>query len=285
MQIQNMLQDHGKHGHQFQNTNTKYVLGSWTTISKYKFKLCSRILVNMGSKYKAGVPELGLPAIDPLVVRRKSFFLSSNEKMSWFFRCLRLSWTWGTARWSLRTLLQTGWAGLSCLPSITLVFFVGFRFIALLKDCVLTSWQVYCQVGQLWQSKQLNQVEHGLWQYGVNRWSVKFSISKLVTILAAIFLSGKYTVTVLGTSSGPYNNSYSTIEVQIFCLLFRISYNSEFKQCRLYKLISGNIRDIPRYWKLGWECSQAGAEGQHCRGGQHRHEDCCWANQVGCAEM
>ena len=174
MQIQNMLQDHGKHGHQFQNTNTKYVLGSWTTISKYKFKLCSRILVNMGSKYKAGVPELGLPAIDPLVVRRKSFFLSSNEKMSWFFRCLRLSWTWGTARWSLRTLLQTGWAGLSCLPSITLVFFVGFRFIALLKDCVLTSWQVYCQVGQLWQSKQLNQVEHGLWQYGVNRWSFPF---------------------------------------------------------------------------------------------------------------
>ena len=174
----------------------------------------------MGSKYKAGVPELGLPAIDPLVVRRKSFFLSSDEKMSWFFRCLRLSWTWGTARWSLRTLLQTGWAGLSCLPSITLVFFVGFRFIALLKDCVLTSWQVYCQVGQLWQSKQLNQVEHGLWQYGVNRWSVKFSISKLVTILAAIFLSGKYTVTVLGTSSGPYNNSYSTIEVQIFGCCF-----------------------------------------------------------------
>ena len=36
----------------------------------------------MGSKYKAGVPELGLPAIDPLVVRRKSFFLSSDEKIS-----------------------------------------------------------------------------------------------------------------------------------------------------------------------------------------------------------
>ena len=102
-----------------------------------------------------------------------------------------------------------------CLVFHLILFFVGFRFIALLKDCVLTSWQVYCQVGQLWQSEQLYQVEHGLWQYGVNRW-----ISKAVAILAAIFFSGKYTVTVLGTSSGPYNNSYSTIEVQIFGCCF-----------------------------------------------------------------
>ena len=27
--------------------------------------------MNMGSKYKAGVPELNLPALDPLVVRRR----------------------------------------------------------------------------------------------------------------------------------------------------------------------------------------------------------------------
>ena len=30
-----------------------------------------RIVVNMGGKYKAGVPELALPALDPLVVRRR----------------------------------------------------------------------------------------------------------------------------------------------------------------------------------------------------------------------
>ena len=58
----------------------KYVPGSWVTISKYKYKSCSRILVNMGSKYKAGVPELGLPAIDPLVVRRKNFSFPAMRK-------------------------------------------------------------------------------------------------------------------------------------------------------------------------------------------------------------
>ena len=170
----NIFQDHGKHGQQFQTTNTKYVPGSWTTISKYKFKLCSRILVNMGSKYKAGVPELGLPAIDPLVVRRKSFSFPAMRK------CLDSSDAWD---WAEPGEQQGEVWGHCCkrVEQVCLVFhrllsffFVGFRFIALLKDCVLTSWQVYCQVGQLWQSKQLNQVEHGLWQYGVNRWSFPF---------------------------------------------------------------------------------------------------------------
>ena len=43
--------------------------------SKYKYKYkynytykYFRIVVNMGSKYKAGVPELDLPALDPLIV-------------------------------------------------------------------------------------------------------------------------------------------------------------------------------------------------------------------------
>ena len=189
-----MFQDHGKHRQEFQNTNanTKYAPRSWKTwtpISKYEYKICSRIMDNNfkiqiqimfqnlgehGEQIQGRCSRVGSSCYWPSCGEKKKLFLSSDEKMSWFFRCLRLSWTSGTARWSLRTLLQTGWAGLSCLPSITLVFFVGFRFIALLKDCVLTSWQVYCQVGQLWQSKQLNQVEHGLWQYGVNRWSFPF---------------------------------------------------------------------------------------------------------------
>ena len=76
-----MLQDHGKHGHQFQNTNTKIYSIIMDNNFKYKkYKLCSRILVNMGSKYKAGVPELGLPAIDPLVVRRKCFSFPAMRK-------------------------------------------------------------------------------------------------------------------------------------------------------------------------------------------------------------
>ena len=176
MQIQNMLQDHGKHGHQFQNTNTKYVLGSWATISKYKYKLCSRILVNMGSKYKAGVPELGLPAIDPLVVRRKSFSFPAMRK------CLDSS----DARDWAEPREQQGEVWGHCCKRVEQVCLVFHRtdyfrvflwvldLLPLSKDCVLTGWQVYCQVGQLWQSEQLYQVEHGLWQYGVNRWSFPF---------------------------------------------------------------------------------------------------------------
>ena len=171
----------------------------------------------MGSKYKAGVPELGLPAIDPLVVRRKSFSFPAMRK------CLDSSDAWDWAEPGE----QQGEVWGHCCKRVEQVCLVFHRtdyfrvflwvldLLPLSKDCVLTGWQVYCQVGQLWQSKQLNQVEHGLWQYGVNRW-----ISKAVAILAAIFLSGKYTVTVLGTSSGPYNNSYSTIEVQIFGCCF-----------------------------------------------------------------
>ena len=32
-------------------------------------------------------------------------------------------------------------------------------------------------------------------------------------MMVKTFFSGKYTVTVLGTSSGPYNNTYSSIAV------------------------------------------------------------------------
>ena len=134
---QNMFQDHGKYRQQFQNTNTntKYAPRSWKTwtpILKYEYTICSWIMENMDNNFKiqnmsqdlgehgkqiqGWCSWVGSSCYWPSYGEKKKIFLFSDEKISWFFRCLRLSWTWGTARWSLRTLLQTGWAGLSSLP-------------------------------------------------------------------------------------------------------------------------------------------------------------------------
>ena len=130
IQIQNMLQYHGEHGHKFQNTNTKICPRILGNNFKIQIQIMFQDLGEHGKQIQGRCSRVGSSCYWPSCGEKKKFFLSSNEKMSWFFRCLRLSWTWGTARWSLRTLLQTGWAGLSCLPQTTLVFFVGFRFIA-----------------------------------------------------------------------------------------------------------------------------------------------------------
>jgi len=102
------------------------------------------ILVNMGSKYKAGVPELGLPAIDPLVMPEIELNLGNSK--------------------------------------------VKFEDI----------------------------VANGLSRFTVK--SVNYDKASNSIKLSMVFdnmeSTGKYTVTVLGTSSGPYNNSYSTIEVE-----------------------------------------------------------------------
>ena len=49
------------------NKGSKYKY-KYNYMYKYKY---FRIVVNMGSKYKAGVPDLGLPALDPLMVKTK----------------------------------------------------------------------------------------------------------------------------------------------------------------------------------------------------------------------
>merc|ERR1711994_841244 len=102
------------------------------------------ILVNMGSKYKAGVPELGLPAIDPLVMPEIELNLG-NSKVKF-------------------------------------------------EDIVANG---------------LNRVTVKSVNYDKASNSIKLSM-----VFDNMESTGKYTVTVLGTSSGPYNNSYSTIEVE-----------------------------------------------------------------------
>jgi len=54
--------------------------------SKYKYKYkynyaykYFRIVVNMGSKYKAGVPELDLPALDPLIMPEIELNLGNSK--------------------------------------------------------------------------------------------------------------------------------------------------------------------------------------------------------------
>merc|ERR1711910_260125 len=102
------------------------------------------IVVNMGGKYKAGVPELGLPALDPLVMPGIELNLGNSK--------------------------------------------VKFEDI----------------------------VANGLSRFTVK--SVNYDKASNSIKLSMVFdnmeSTGKYTVTVLGTSSGPYNISYSTIEVE-----------------------------------------------------------------------
>jgi len=102
------------------------------------------IVVNMGSKYKAGVPDLGLPALDPLMMPEIELNLGNSK--------------------------------------------VKFEDI----------------------------VANGLSRFTVN--SVKFDKAtnsiKLSMVFDQMESTGKYTVTVLGTSSGPYNNTYSSIAVR-----------------------------------------------------------------------
>ena len=167
IRIHNMFLDHGKHGQQFQNT--KYVPGSWWT-------------------WEANTRLVFLSWVFLLLTllwwEEKNFPFQRWENIL-ILQMPEIELNLGNSKVKFEDIVANGLSRF--VFSSTLVFFVGFRFIALLKDCVLTGRQVYCQVSQLWQSEQLNQVEHGLWQYGVNRWSVKFSISKLVTILAAFF--------------------------------------------------------------------------------------------------
>ena len=40
------------------------------------------------------------------------------------FRCQRLSWTWGTARWSLKTLWPMGWAGSTEIFDLFAIFYI-----------------------------------------------------------------------------------------------------------------------------------------------------------------
>merc|ERR1712233_193081 len=91
------------------------------------------VLVNMGSKYKAGVPELGLPALDPLVMPGIELNLG-NSKVKF--------------------------------------------------------------------DKASNSI-------------------KLSMVFEEMQSTGKYTVTVLGTSSGPYNNTYSAISVDAVAKLMK----------------------------------------------------------------
>merc|ERR1712130_390650 len=109
------------------------------------------VLVNMGSKYKVGVPELGLPALDPLVMPGIELNLGNSK--------------------------------------------VKFEDI----------------------------VANGLSRFTVN--SVNFDKAsnsiKLSMVFEEMQSTGKYTVTVLGTSSGPYNNTYSAISVDAVAKLMK----------------------------------------------------------------
>jgi len=109
------------------------------------------IVVNMGGKYKAGVPELALPALDPLVMPEIELNLGNSK--------------------------------------------VKFEDI----------------------------VAKGLSRFTVN--SVKFDQAthsiKLSMVFDQMESTGKYTVTVLGTSSGPYNNTYSRIAVDSVAKLMK----------------------------------------------------------------
>merc|ERR1712114_60790 len=109
------------------------------------------VVVNMGGKYKAGVPELGLPALDPLVMPGIELNLGNSK--------------------------------------------VKFEDI----------------------------VANGLSRFTVN--PVNFDKAsnsiKLSMVFEEMQSTGKYTVTVLGTSSGPYNNTYSAISVDAVAKLMK----------------------------------------------------------------
>merc|ERR1712002_1319273 len=109
------------------------------------------IVVNMGGKYKAGVPELGLPALDPLVMPGIELNLGNSK--------------------------------------------VKFEDI----------------------------VANGLSRFNVK--SVNYDKASNSIKLSMVFdnmeSTGKYTVTVLGTSSGPYNNTYSSIAVDSVAKLMK----------------------------------------------------------------
>ena len=55
-------------------------------------------------------------------------------------------------------------------------------------------------------------------------------------MMVKTFFSGKYTVTVLGTSSGPYNNTYSSIAVgRLFMCSIKFLFKLLIFQCQLKK--------------------------------------------------
>merc|ERR1712168_881652 len=129
------------------------------------------IVVNMGSKYKAGVPELNLPALDPLVMPGIELNLGNSK--------------------------------------------VKFEDI----------------------------VANGLSRFSVN--SVKFDKASNSIKLSMVFdqmeSTGKYTVTVLGTSSGPYNNTYSSIAVDSVAKLVKKGNTVEVENIDM-KIAVGQIK-------------------------------------------
>merc|ERR1712168_1371624 len=129
------------------------------------------IVVNMGSKYKAGVPELNLPALDPLVMPGIELNLGNSK--------------------------------------------VKFEDI----------------------------VANGLSRFTVN--SVKFDKASNSIKLSMVFdqmqSTGKYTVTVLGTSSGPYNNTYSRIAVDSVAKLVKKGNTVEVENIDM-KIAVGQIK-------------------------------------------
>ena len=176
-----MFLDHGKHGQQFQNT--KYVPGSWWT-------------------WEANTRLVFLSWVFLLLTLlwwEENFFPFQRWENILILQMPEIELNLGNSKVKFEDIVANGLSRF--VFSSTLVFFVGFRFIALLKDCVLTGWQVYCQVSQLWK-KSRSEIKVSklklFWFPSSIIWlNLTNDVSKLNLLVVAIFLGSPHSQSTL----------------------------------------------------------------------------------------